>query len=538
MDSERGSASLYEDLPRDIGSNETYQVFEFGDSFDPKLYIDVIHAAEREGFEVIVIDSLSHAWDGVGGALDKVDQKAASSPNSNSFSAWRDVSAVHRRLVDAILQSPCHIICTLRSKTEYVLETNAKGKQVPRKIGIAPIQRQGMEYEFTVFLDIDDEHFAYASKDRTRLLDGQRMLLDVNLGEKLLDWLNKGTDEPTPEPAQTKKPVGKAEDCNKICAKLASAKTAEDVDAIQKEADSFTWGEKGAGLIAKAKSEALNVLNALHSVKEPPAPKLPAETTPQVQVTTAPTTTQTYPEMTAKTSTDSPVEPPPTPQPTPQTVEAPKPSPFDEVQEKPEGTRKKGKELIAAYEMASTLADVESVTEAAAMFSWSELGFEALIKAESDAKERLSKKAPPPNEAARNPRKVFTDALMAITRATTLTECEIVHEKYVNTRWNSEDRTMFESAVKSRIYELTPKPTKRDSLVDRIQKTRSVDSLRILEPDYSLWSPEDRNVIKQAYQDRITQLRHSERETERPKPIDLDPYKRDWWEKNSNRTGD
>jgi hypothetical protein len=95
-----------------------------------------------------------------------------------------------------MLRSPCHIIATMRAKQEYVLETNDKGKQTPKKVGLAPVQRDGMEYEFTVMLDIDMSHVASASKDRTSLFDGRYFKIDSGTGAELLAWLSTGAEVP------------------------------------------------------------------------------------------------------------------------------------------------------------------------------------------------------------------------------------------------------------------------------------------------------------------------------------------------------
>jgi len=193
IDTEHGSMSLYSD-------DFNFDVFELK-TFSPQNYIDAIEAAEKAGYAVIVIDSLSHAWEGEGGALEMVDNIAAKSQSKNSYFAWRDVTPVHRRLVDAMLQSPCHIIATMRSKTEYVIETTSNGKQVPRKIGMAPIQRAGMEYEFTIVGDMDLDHKIVISKSRCKTLADK---VEMKPGQKfwgiLHDWLNSGTAAPAPTP--------------------------------------------------------------------------------------------------------------------------------------------------------------------------------------------------------------------------------------------------------------------------------------------------------------------------------------------------
>jgi len=122
-----------------------------------------------------VIDSLSHAWEGEGGALSLVDQAVAASRSGNSYVAWRKVTPLHNKLVDAMLQSPAHIVCTMRSKMEYEQREEGGKKQVV-KVGMAPIQRAGMEYEFTMVADIDVDHRLIVSKSRMKELADRQMV--------------------------------------------------------------------------------------------------------------------------------------------------------------------------------------------------------------------------------------------------------------------------------------------------------------------------------------------------------------------------
>lgn len=158
IDSERGSASKYSDT-------YDFDVLEL-ESFSPDEYVAAILAAEEEGYDVLVIDSLSAAWSGKGGALEMVDEAARRSKSANSFQAWKDVTPKHQRMIDTILNSRCHVIGTLRAKTEYVLEENDRGKKVPRKVGMAPVQRADFEYDWDVVLDIDRDHVACVTKSR------------------------------------------------------------------------------------------------------------------------------------------------------------------------------------------------------------------------------------------------------------------------------------------------------------------------------------------------------------------------------------
>lgn len=188
LDTERGSGELYSDLT-------AYDVATLTPPFSPERYIDLIEGAGAAGYQVLIIDSLSHAWEGEGGCLDLHDKATAASRSGNSYTAWREVTPQHNALVEAMLQSPCHVVATMRSKTAYELSDDGNGKKKPIKVGLAPVQRPGMEYEFTVVLDLSIErHIATATKDRTSLFDGQHFIPTPATGEALQAWLEAGKD--------------------------------------------------------------------------------------------------------------------------------------------------------------------------------------------------------------------------------------------------------------------------------------------------------------------------------------------------------
>jgi len=167
IDTEHGSASKYADL------------FQFDTceltSFHPQNYIDAINAASGN-YDVLIVDSLSHAWMGKDGALEQVDRIAKRSPSSNTFAAWRDVTPLHNQLIEAMLLCQCHLIVTMRSKTEYVMEEyedKGRKKTRPTKVGLAPIQRDGLEYEFDVVGDMDRDNNLIVTKSRCPDLFGK-----------------------------------------------------------------------------------------------------------------------------------------------------------------------------------------------------------------------------------------------------------------------------------------------------------------------------------------------------------------------------
>lgn len=192
IDTEHESASLYADR------------FDFDtaplDNHSPRAYVDMIREAEGGGYDVVIIDSLSHAWAGKNGALEQKDNAAAR--GGNSWTAWRDITPMHNALVDAMLASRCHLIATMRQKMEYIQTTGANGKQTIEKVGLAAIQREGMEYEFTCVGDMGLDHVLCIGKTR---LDGVLSMGDKFerpgelFAKKVYGWLMSGA---APAPRQ------------------------------------------------------------------------------------------------------------------------------------------------------------------------------------------------------------------------------------------------------------------------------------------------------------------------------------------------
>lgn len=188
IDTERGSGELYSHLA-------DYDAAPLAPPFTPERYIRLIREAEQSGYAVLIIDSLSHAWTGEGGVLDMHDKATLASRSGNSFLSWREVAPHHNALVDAIIGTNLHVIATMRTKTAYDLVDDGKGGKKPIKVGLAPVQREGMEYEFTVVIDLSvDNHIATAAKDRTSLFDGQHFTPSPDTGATLRDWLDSGVD--------------------------------------------------------------------------------------------------------------------------------------------------------------------------------------------------------------------------------------------------------------------------------------------------------------------------------------------------------
>ena len=184
IDSEVGSSNNYAHLGE-------FNVLELSAPFSPDRYIEAIKAAESAGMEAIIIDSVSHEWDGKGGCLEINDHLANTKYKGNTWAAWSETTPRHQKFIEAIVGSKAHIIATSRSKTETTL---VDGK--PKKVGTKDIQRDGFEYEMTLMFNIDrDSHFAMAVKDRTSLfIDRDPFKLSIQTGEEFRKWLETGID--------------------------------------------------------------------------------------------------------------------------------------------------------------------------------------------------------------------------------------------------------------------------------------------------------------------------------------------------------
>lgn len=179
IDTENQSADLYSHLGE-------YNVLALTAPFTPEKYIEAIAFCEKTEIQVIIIDSISHEWEGAGGIVDTHSKMAG-----NSFTNWAKVNPRHNSFLQAILNSKAHIIATLRKKQDYIL-TEKNGKMVPEKVGLKAIQRDGTDYEFTLVFDLDIQHNAYATKDRTGLFLGRELKLNNEVGEMLAKWCEEG----------------------------------------------------------------------------------------------------------------------------------------------------------------------------------------------------------------------------------------------------------------------------------------------------------------------------------------------------------
>lgn len=199
IDTENGSADLYSHLG-------DYSVITLQAPYAPERYVQAIEECQAAGMEVIIIDSVSHEWDGKGGCLESNDLLGQTRFKGNNWAAWSVTTPRHQKFIEAITSSPCHIITTARSKTDTIQTEDKKVK----KIGLKEIQREGFEFELTVNFTLDREgHYAMASKDRTAMfseLDPFKITKET--GKMIMDWANSGVEPLPPPPPAVMPPIG------------------------------------------------------------------------------------------------------------------------------------------------------------------------------------------------------------------------------------------------------------------------------------------------------------------------------------------
>lgn len=182
IDTENNSADLYAHMGE-------FNVLPLSAPYNPEKYVDAVKDCENAGMEVIIIDSITHEWDGKGGCLQIQEQLGG------KYQDWAKVTPRHQAFIDSILQSKCHVITTVRRKQDYEMTKDSSGKMKVEKAGLKEVTREGFEYELTANLELDTRHNATASKDRTGLFMGNPAFVpSVETGEKIREWCESGVD--------------------------------------------------------------------------------------------------------------------------------------------------------------------------------------------------------------------------------------------------------------------------------------------------------------------------------------------------------
>lgn len=214
IDTESESADLYANhtLPNGTRIGE-FLVRPLSSPYTPERYIEAIKECEQAGIEVIIVDSITHEWDGKGGCLELVDQIAQGSNSKNSYVAWGKVTPRHQAFIESMLNSKAHIITTVRRKQDYEMTKDDRGKLQVEKAGLREVTRDGWEYELTANLQLDTAHLARASKDRTGLfMDKPEFVPSIDTGKMIADWCEMGVDPK----AEVEQAIKNLENCSSV----------------------------------------------------------------------------------------------------------------------------------------------------------------------------------------------------------------------------------------------------------------------------------------------------------------------------------
>lgn len=225
IDTENKSASLYSDLG-------DFNAIELQPPYNPERYIEAIKTCEDAGMEVIIVDSITHEWEGKGGILSISD-----SMPGNSFANWAKLTPRHQSFIDAILQSKCHVITTVRRKQDYEMSKDSSGKVNVQKLGLKEVTREGFEYEVTINFELDIKHNATASKDRTRLfMDKPAFIITPDTGRIIKQWCESGVDA---QPVSKQLPAISNKAFKTACERVSAG----EIEVYDKVLDSFTLTE-------------------------------------------------------------------------------------------------------------------------------------------------------------------------------------------------------------------------------------------------------------------------------------------------------
>lgn len=203
VDTEKGKGEMYAGTTWDGMVIGNYNYIQLTPPYEPEKYMEAIKLAEKSDQEVIILDSISHAWAGEGGLLERHDMLTQAMKNPNAYIAWNKVTPVHYRFIDAMNNTKCHMIATMRTKVAYIQQKDKDGNTVIKKVGTEPIQREGMDYEFIIYFELSRDHLVTVQRDNTQLFEGKTFIPTVETGKAMLAWLETGVQPELQTPVQS-----------------------------------------------------------------------------------------------------------------------------------------------------------------------------------------------------------------------------------------------------------------------------------------------------------------------------------------------
>nr|WP_293303494.1 AAA family ATPase [Allomuricauda sp.] len=183
IDTENSSSNLYSHLGG-------FNILSLSPPYSPENYINAIKSCENASMEVIIIDTITHEWKGVGGCLDLHRKEGG------RFRDWHKIGVLHESFINAVQMSTCQVITTVRRKQEYIIDKNQQGRLEVRKFGTKEETRNGWEYEMTLNFElVNEQHFVRATKDRTGLfLNRPEFIISKTTGRVLRHWVETGKE--------------------------------------------------------------------------------------------------------------------------------------------------------------------------------------------------------------------------------------------------------------------------------------------------------------------------------------------------------
>ena len=201
-------ANTEESRGRYYANEFDYDIIDLTPPFIPEQFIEAIDFAIDNGYDILIMDSTSHEWEGKGGCLE-IHQRAG-----GKYQDWKFVTPRHDAFINKISSSPLHVIATMRGKDQYEMERDNSGKTSVKKLGVGAKQRDGFEFEFTCTFTIDNKsHTAEAQKDNTHIFENDSaVMLTEKHGEKIIKWANESDIEPEKPKFEAQTPVYNSED--------------------------------------------------------------------------------------------------------------------------------------------------------------------------------------------------------------------------------------------------------------------------------------------------------------------------------------